>query len=184
MCNECLAQLTQLTATEQLIRNEVIRLGGDWESGTKPQLVAFVGDRFDSEHFELLTHLPDLRWLAVTDCDIDCFGLSCISQLARLERIDLTRCRLDLKCFALLKRNRSLREIYLHSVEMDAISMAQLATLHHVEILMMTDLNVNEKMINELLKMKQLKKCMLVDSDGYSMPLEKQLLNGLPNLER
>jgi hypothetical protein len=36
-----------LTITEDLIRREILSLGGDWESGKKPSLVSFYGGKFE-----------------------------------------------------------------------------------------------------------------------------------------
>ena len=57
--------LAQLTATEQLIRKEIVRLGGDWEGQSKPILVEFIGPRFDVGKFEMLTHLKGWNFLSV-----------------------------------------------------------------------------------------------------------------------
>jgi hypothetical protein len=41
----------QLTVTEQLIRQVVLRLGGDWESSAMPKLVGFLSDKLESKRF-------------------------------------------------------------------------------------------------------------------------------------
>ena len=46
--------LGQLTATEDLIRKEIDRLGGAW---VEPAMVEFTGPRFDARQFEMLSHL-------------------------------------------------------------------------------------------------------------------------------
>lgn len=92
----------KMTVTEELIRREIVRLGGDWESGEKPKLVSFIGDKFESRHFEMLTHVPTLEWFYVDTSAIDEFALSCLSQVHQLERLDFVECKLESKGFSLL----------------------------------------------------------------------------------
>ena len=47
----------ELTATQELIKAEILRLGGDWE----PRLVGFIGPRFTAHHFEMLEHMTGIE---------------------------------------------------------------------------------------------------------------------------
>jgi len=85
----------KLTVTEDLIRQETVRLGEDWESGAKPKLVYFLGDKFESRHFEMLTHLPTLEYFHADRCAIDEFAMACLSQTHQLERLDIVQCKLE-----------------------------------------------------------------------------------------
>lgn len=149
----------QLTVTEQLIRQEVLRLGGDWESSAKPKLVGFLGDKFESKHFEMLTHLPTVKWFAAHDCPIDSFALACISQIRQLERIDIVRCRLESECLSLLKSNRELKTIKFDST------------------------TVSEKLIDELSQLTGLKNILFDDCDGLTEQLYSKLKTAIPEAE-
>jgi hypothetical protein len=129
----------RLTVTEDLIRREIVRLGGDWESGAKPMLVAFLGDKFESRHFEMLTHLPTAEWFVVDGCSIDYFALACLSQVHQLERLDITRSKLESECFSLLRGNRELKEIYFESIALSDEFVAEIARLGHIRKLIFTD---------------------------------------------
>lgn len=129
----------QLTVTENLIRREIVRLGGDWESGRKPLLVSFLGDKFESRHFEMLTHLPTVEFFHAEDCLLDQFALACLSRMHRLERLDITRCSLKSESLSLLRGNRELKEIYLESITVTKQVIAELATLEQIKTLMFDD---------------------------------------------
>ncbi len=123
----------KLTVTEDLIRREIIRLGGDWESGAKPKLVSFIGDRFESRHFEMLTHLPTLEWFYVDTCAIDPFALACLSQIHQLKRLQIVECKLKPESFSLLRINRELKEIIFDSAIIPDQLMTELAKLKNLK---------------------------------------------------
>ncbi|MEX0715003.1 MAG: hypothetical protein WD066_00370 [Planctomycetaceae bacterium] len=129
----------QLTVTEDLIRREIVRLGGDWESGRKPVLVSFLGDKFESRHFEMLTHLPTVEYFHADECFIDHFALACLSQVHDLERLDIKRCSLKSESLSLLRGNRELKEIYLESITLTDKVIAEIATLEHIKTLVFID---------------------------------------------
>ncbi|QDT88743.1 leucine-rich repeat domain-containing protein [Gimesia algae] len=129
----------KLTVTEDLIRREIIRLGGDWESGEKPKLVSFIGDKFESRHFEMLTHLPTLELFYVDTCAIDDFALSCLSQIHQLKRLQIVECKLEPESFSLLRSNRELREIIFDSVIIPDQLMTELAKLPNLKSISFND---------------------------------------------
>ncbi|KAA0142888.1 hypothetical protein FYZ48_00425 [Gimesia chilikensis] len=81
----------KLTVTENLIRQEIIRLDGDWESGAKPAFVSFRGDKFTSRHFEMLTHLPAMKYFHADGCAVNPFALACLTQVRHLQISGSTR---------------------------------------------------------------------------------------------
>ncbi len=129
----------QLTVTENLIRQEVVRLGGDWESGRKPQYIAFLGDKFKSRHFEMLMHLPSVTFFHAEDCPVDAFALACLSQVSQLERLDIERCKLESECLSLLRRNRELNKIYLIDIVLSDKLIAELGALKQLETINFID---------------------------------------------
>ena len=128
----------ELTVTEDLIRSEIRRLGGDWEVPSKPALVGFFGNKFESKHFEMLTHLPGLKWFAAHDCAIDSFALACIAQVRQLERLDLQGCELA-PCFSLLRGNRELKQIIFDSIELSDQLIAEVGSLKQLKTIYFND---------------------------------------------
>ncbi|QDU12593.1 hypothetical protein CA11_03720 [Gimesia maris] len=129
----------KLTATEELIQREIIRLGGDWESGEKPKLVSFIGDKFESRHFEMLTHLPTLELFYVDTCAIDEFALACLSQVHQLKRLQIVECKLEPESFSLLRSNRELKELIFDSVIIPDRLMTELAKLKNLKSISFND---------------------------------------------
>ncbi|MEQ8633525.1 hypothetical protein [Gimesia maris] len=136
---DALPHYGKLTVTEDLIRREIIRLGGDWESEAKPKLVSFIGDQFESRHFEMLTHLPTLELFYVDTCAIDEFALACLSQIHQLERLDFVECKLEPLSFSLLRSNRELKEIIFDSVIIPDPLMTELAKLPNLNSISFID---------------------------------------------
>lgn len=140
----------QLTVTEDLIRREILRLGGDWESGAKPVLVSFLGGRFESRHYEMLTHLPSVEFFYADNCTVDQFAFACLSQVRQLERLDLKKCKLTAEGLSLLRRNRNLVELHFESVPLsdkfvrEIGKLEQLATIVFIECEGMTDKRLSE----------------------------------------
>ncbi|QDV17323.1 hypothetical protein Pan153_19580 [Gimesia panareensis] len=148
----------KLTVTEDLIRREIIRLGGDWESGEKPKLVSFIGDKFESRHFEMLTHLPTLEGFYVDTCAVDEFAMSCLSQIHQLKRLDIVECKLEPESLSLLRNNRELKEIVFVSVF------------------------ISDQVITELAKFQNLKSISFDDCKGVTKEQLSTLKAALPNV--
>lgn len=148
----------ELTVTEDLIRREIMRLGGDWESGDKPVLVSFLGDRFESRHFEMLTNLPTVQYFHAQDCRIDHFALACLSQVRQLERIDVNGCQLDSECVSLLRGNRELREMHFESIAL------------------------SDHLLTEVARLKQIKTIVLIDCEGMTKERLSTLTAALPGV--
>ena len=80
----------QLTYTQDLIREEIIRLGGEWEGSDAVKRICFEGELFRTEHFEMLSHCTGLEWFGALDirlCDKD--ALKHLLQIRSLIRVDL-----------------------------------------------------------------------------------------------
>lgn len=146
----------RLTVTEDLIRREIIRLGGDWESGAKPLLVSFLGDKFESRHFEMLKHLPTVEYFHAEGCAIDDFALSCLSEARQIERLDFKACKLESQRLSLLRGNRELREIHLEAIA------------------------VSDNLIDEIASLKQIKEVAFNDCDGITDERLSKLRTALP----
>jgi len=167
--------------TERLIRDEILTLGGDWESGSKPQLIVFDGASFTTGHFEMLAHLPSVTHFVARNCTVDGFALACLSRVRQLDRLDLVRCNIDSPSFSALKGNRLLREIHIESAELSNTFLLELASLQQIEKLDLAEIVVPPNFVQCISDMKNLKECYLVNCQGLdSLSLETLKLN-LPN---
>ncbi len=148
----------ELTVTETLIRHEILRLGGDWESGAKPILVSFIGENFQSRHYEMLAHLPSMQFFHAEDCEVDHFAFACLSQVRQLERLDLKGCRLKPEGLSLLQANRDLAEFHLEAI------------------------TVSDELIEKIGKLKQLKHIVFVDCAGMTDDQLSKIKTALPKV--
>lgn len=173
----------QLTCTEALIRQEIIRLGGDWESGKRPQLVAFVGPKFEPRHYEMLTHLPDVSFFSATDTTIDAYGLSCISQINNVDRIDIVRCRVVSGSVSVLRASRRLNSLWVESSVIHDEFFGEFSELVNLRTVVLEDIQIPEGLVDELAKMHWLKTCQLIRCRGLSDADMQELKKALPTTE-
>ena len=148
--------LAQLTATEQLIRKEIVRLGGDWEGQSKPILVEFIGPRFDVCKFEMLTHLKGLNFLSVSDCNTPTQAIHCISQIEDLKELQIINSKVDGSSFSNLANCRNLSSIQLDGVDISPSFLDELIKLKNLRKLTVRNSTVPEKFDTEVAKMPSL----------------------------
>jgi hypothetical protein len=177
----------QLTVTESLIRQEILRLDGDWESGAKPKLIAFLGQKFDSPKYEMLTHLPTVETFSAQECrKIDNFAIKCLSTIIFLKRLDFVRCEIDATCMSLLGSNRELREITFEEIQLKESVMDGITQLKQVETLIFNNVDlslVSDDTIDRVSRMNSLKRCLFWDCRGMSTQRIEQLKATIPNVE-
>jgi len=177
----------ELTVTENLIRQEILRLNGDWESGSKPKLVAFLGKEFKSNHYEMLSHLPTLEYFFVQNGSVvDNYAVKCLSTVTSLKRLDFVRCEFDTTCLSLLDSNRDLRELNFEEVNFTDSLLHGMTQLNRVEKLTLSHVDLSDvadKSIDRIARMESLKKCQIWDCRGVSSERIKQLTREFPNIE-
>ncbi|PHS04154.1 MAG: hypothetical protein COA78_16985 [Blastopirellula sp.] len=177
----------KLTATENLIRLEILRLDGDWESGSKPKLVGFLGQRFKSPHFEMLTHLPSTEWFSAQYCtEVDNFAIKCISSIISLKRLDFVGCEINTTCMSLLQSNRELRQLLIEDSQLSDSAFDGITQLSQVEILWLDDADLSEVSdisLEHMSRMSSLKECSLSGCTGMTAERFEKLKTALPNVK-
>ncbi len=170
-----------LTVTEELIRREIIQLGGDWQGSSEPLLVAFLGEEFNSQHFEMLTHIPTLPYFCADTVAIDDFAFSCLSEVHGLERLEFWNCNLESNCWSLLRDNRDLRHLRLLSVTMSDVEPIELASLTQLEELELDDMDVSEALIREISTMQNLRRVNFTGCPQITPEKRQELRDSMPN---
>ncbi len=173
----------QLTATEALIRQEIVRLGGDWESGTRPQLVGYLGPKFQSRHFEMLTHLPNVAFFAAHDTEFDGYGLSCISRIRNIGVIEIVRCRVSTGSLSILRANRQLTSLLVESALVRDDFFEDFSELVNLRTIDFVDMYIPDVLVDELAKMNWLKECGFTNCRGLSEDAMFRLKKALPHTE-
>ena len=79
----------QETMTTSLIRQEVVRCGGEWEGNLNIKLLGFIGKKFTNEHFEMLSHLRGIEWFYCDAIEGDSTQLRWLYDQEHLKRMDL-----------------------------------------------------------------------------------------------
>jgi hypothetical protein len=83
------------TITEELIHDEIIRLGGDWEGYEVPAGIGFHGEKFEQRHFEMLEHVRDVQSFTTIGVDIGPEAMKSIGTLAAVKRIEIQKGKLS-----------------------------------------------------------------------------------------
>lgn len=164
----------QLSVTEALIRDEVQRLGGDWEAAREPKLVAFHGARFESKHYEVLTHLPTLTYFHASECVFDSFSVRCLSQIGYLDRLDLVRCNAEVD-ISPLRFSRRLKEIHLTSLRLSDRFCDGLGKLSQLKKLVLVDVIFPEGGGEQLRQLENLRECNFVNCTNLSDEVQQWL---------
>jgi len=149
----------QLTATEDLIRKEIDRLGGAWEGQIEPAMGEFIGPRFDARQFEMLSHLKTVRILCIHNCDVPAEAIHRIAQMEGLEHLEITNSKVDGACISHLKNNRKLKTLQIKNVNISDAFVAGLTNLPNLQELYVDYSIVPQDFDGEILKMTSLKKC-------------------------
>ena len=146
---------SELTITQVLIRDEIRRLGGDWEDDGTPQLVAFTGGEFKSDHIEVLAHLPSVIAVVVSDVSVDKESMGFIGQVTELRVLDITKCKLESGCFSPLSNCKKLSRLRLEDVTLTDEMIHDISLLSQVDALWISDVTVDtDNSLSELLSMK------------------------------
>ena len=123
----------QAPYTQRLIRQEILRLDGEWE-GDLPKRICFTGEKFASDHFEMLAHCTELDWLgfiSISECKAE--DLKHLGNLQALRRIDFYESDCLLEGLKFLANCRSLTEIRIESKIVDANALNSLASIRSLQ---------------------------------------------------
>ena len=147
--------LGQLTATEDLIRKEIDRLGGAW---VEPAMVEFTGPRFDARQFEMLSHLKTVRILTIHNCDVSTKAIQYIAQMEGLEHLEIFSSKVDGTGISHMKNNRKLKTLLIEDVNISDAFLAGLTKLPQLQELYVDYSIVPQGFDIEILKMTSLKR--------------------------
>ena len=92
MCS-CSVSAAQLGKTQQLIRTEIFRLGGNFEGRSHPKLIQFESG-FSENDYEMLVHLPTASTLYINNCTVDNFAVECIGKIRDLKHLAITNSKI------------------------------------------------------------------------------------------
>lgn len=173
----------ELTVTEALIAREIVRLDGDWEVPWEPRLVGFLGNKFESKHYEMLTHLPTVTSFMVAEGVLDNFSLTCLSRVTELRFLDIQYSQVTAESFSLLRSNRNLQRLSFDGVSLPAGAVAEIAKLTQIEELSFSDVEFNEGVVESLSSMQNLKHIHIFSCDGIEQEDIAVIEAALPNLE-
>ena len=169
----------QLTATEDLIRKEIDRLGGAWEGQIEPAMVEFIGPHFDARQFEMLSHLKTVRILTIHNCDVSTKAIQYIAQMEGLEHLEIFSSKVDGTGISHMKNNRKLKTLLIEDVNISDAFLAGLTKLPQLQELYVDYSIVPQGFDIEILKMTSLKRCEIFSIvSGTHKPEDSYTKNG------
>jgi hypothetical protein len=161
--------------THSLISNEIFRLGGETEGPSKLVRVVFQGARFESAHFEMLSHLNDLREFHCNDVRASSSAMRHLEMLPLLERIDINGGVELVNGFKYLKTKACLREITLQNTVIGEESLNAIATVPNLRFLHLDRVTVHKSAVDVLPKIANKVEVWCTSVDGISEEEKRQL---------
>lgn len=153
----------QLTATEQLIKSDVVSRGGDWEGATAPRLVAFLGQDFVSSDLEYLRHLPTAEIVVVENVNLDSNGTAHIAAVVCLKTLRFAGCSFPIRSFNEFKLLRKLQELRISSAELSDEQFDDIAELKNLKYLVLEKVTLKGDALNSISRMQHLKQIDFID---------------------
>jgi|GEM_PF-1562648 len=173
----------QLTATEELIRAEVLRLGGDWESGDSPVLVGFWGASFEQKHFEFFSHLKTVKTLMLLEVGVNAEALCYISRIDSLNRLTIEDTKFDGIGLSALSRNRQLADLTIRYAKFASNTAIGLSELTSLESLTLEDVEISAEHFKQIQNLEKLKVCTITSVNFIPMDVIETLKRSLPDCE-
>lgn len=174
----------KMSATEKLIANEVIRLGGDFESLNCPELLGFEGPQFNSEHYDFLSHLPTIRIFYVFDAIADAAAFQHIGDCPSLKEVQIKNPRsfdgVGLRCLA---RQRNLDKLLIEKAVISTEGIGELSQITSLRELVLDEVGLPEGHLIDLARLANLKKLHLSTQNVQSQDELAKLRVLLPNCE-
>jgi hypothetical protein len=174
----------ELTATEKLIRAEIIRLGGDLEAPRFPELVVFFGDKFSEDHFELLSHLPTVRWFVVDHAPATERAFGLLRECPCLDEIHLNSPQqFDGRGLGRLVLQRNLRTLHIDDAQLSDAGFDELLTLTSLKVLTLTDVDFPVNRLVELGRFTKLQELLITSTRHLSENEIEKLRAALPECD-
>ncbi len=149
----------KLTYTQNLIRVDITRLGGEWEGGEEIERICFLGPNFKSDHFEMLSHCAGLKWFSAFDVgSCDKVALKHLFKIKSLQRIDVSNSGELADGFEYLPANTAkLKEVRIEASTLGTDAILALQRVKSLSLLSLTLREITVEQVDALVKMKQLK---------------------------
>jgi hypothetical protein len=175
----------QLTLTESLIRREVMEFGGDWEGSDRVALLAFVGDRFTNEHFELLSHIRAVEWFHVSNVRASPESLRWLYGQPLLTKLDILESGqmvdgMNLIGTSVLGR---LEEVRISDCKLSEENLRDIANMHKLKLLVLEAVEIKSEDVHYLSKCKLLKKLQLISINDIATTAIDELRESLPTCD-
>jgi hypothetical protein len=139
--------------THRIIIKEISRLGGESESETNVVFVAFRGREFATDHFEMLSHLSELRWFSADDVNAQPDGLKMLASLPKLSRIDIHKSRQLVNGLVQLRGKKSLEEIKLEDIDLSSDVVDAMQEMPSLTSLELESIRIDAKALDSLIKL-------------------------------
>jgi len=172
--------LADQPVAQQTAVREILKLGGDWEAGSKTVLIGFIGDKFTKEKFKLLTPLVDVRILYFQDLSVGDSALVHCDKLKRIEYLQIVSCKytgVGLKHFS---ESKSLKRLFIEDTPITDDGLEEIANLKNLEFISIDNYHVPSKLteggIRKLTSLKQLKQLditMVQVPEGFEEEVQK-----------
>lgn len=169
--------------THWLISNEILRLGGETEGPSKLVRVVFRGPAFENAHFEMLSHLHQLREFHCSDVKASSSAMKYLEMLPLLERIDIDGGGDLVNGFRFLKTHASLKEIRLQNTAIAEESLNAIVEIPNLRFLQLDHVTIQQSAVDVLSKIATKVEVWCVALQGISEADETRLENALFNAE-
>jgi hypothetical protein len=102
-----------VTVTESLISAEIVRLGATTESPSELKLIAFIGNLFTADHFEMMEHTPNVTFVSIINIPAPATAFDSIKHRKKLTNLEIQGGSFTGDGIGKLRRNSELRRVYI-----------------------------------------------------------------------
>lgn len=174
--------LSDQPESQQSAVREILRLGGDWEAGSKTVLIGYLGENFTNDKFLLLKPLTDLRLLYFQDVPADDSAFEHCAALNQVKQLQMDSCEFTGAGLIHFANSKSLERIIIEDTPITDDGLASIAKLTSLRSVSIANYNVqptiSAKGIRALRTLKNLKQLSVtMDSvpDGLKAKMERLL---------
>ncbi len=174
------------SVTERLIREEVMRLDGEWESdGKSIKLLAFTGGEFRSEHLEMLSHLETVEWFYCESVDVNRDDMRWLHSQTHMKQLDLLDSGEAVNGLALLGNRvlSKIERIRLSNCELDDAVLNEIKKMTSLETAEFLDVIVEAQSLSKLSACSKLKKLDIQATNHVDPIILRNLQSKLVNCE-
>lgn len=171
----------QRTITEELLRREIVRLGGEWEGDNAPSRIGFSGPGFSQDHFEMLEHIRGTQMLTLVDIDLGPKATKSLGTVKTLKRLYVERCRLAQMGYDPLNQLTALASLEVYDCDIPLEFIGAIAKLETLKSVVLVDAQLPMTAIEELSKIRKLERLQVYSSREFSALEIERLRSRLPS---